>query len=506
MTRRTPAVPFVIATVAIIATAAALGGAPTATPAGADRPRVSFERDHELPALHATRGDAPAIVDATGRQVTLRGVNVNSLGDYYQADSTLPTVVPVTDTDWATMAARGFNVVRLLVSWSSLEPRPGHISRSYLRRVHRAVDAARDHGIYSVIDMHQDAWGKAIASPRGIECPPGRRPAIGWDGAPAWATLTDGADTCTAGSREDSAAVQSAWDSFYADRDGIMTHLVRVWGAVAREFRADPAVVGYDLLNEPNHGADPNFLPRLTHFYRRAIAAIRAAENGRRGFHHIVFFETTVFGVAVPADFTADTNIVFAPHNYGESIGGLPLAAIFDYFQSLATGYRTAMWIGEYGWFSEPTVAQEKLGRFAAKEDALLTAGGAWWQWRQACGDPHSVAVPGGTPDPVLIHFQRNRCPGDQNLGVVSEWACTGRPYPRFAPGRLTHRSADCTGNARIEGATSHAGILELWYPGAAKPVVTGSNTTRVRHRRVDGGWIVTARVRAHYALSATTT
>lgn len=471
------------------------------------RAESHHERDrhggHDLPALHATRGDAPAIVDAEGRQVTLRGVNLNSLGDYYQADPNLPTVVPVTNTDWSSMEAHGFNVVRLLVSWSSLEPRPGHISRSYLRRVHRAVDDAREHGIYSVIDMHQDAWGKYIASPPGVVCPPGRSPAIGWDGAPAWATITDAADTCTAGSREDSTAVQTAWDSFYADRDGIMSHLVQVWGAIAREFRDEPAVAGFDLLNEPNHGTSPNFLDGLTRFFGRAIDAIRAAEGGQD--HHIVFFETTVFGVGVPASFTTDENIVFEAHNYGESIGNLPIEGLFGYFQSLATGYRTAMWVGEYGWFSDPTVAQEKLGRFAAKEDALITAGDAWWQWRQACGDPHSVGRPGGTPDAVLIHFQRNGCPGDHNLGVVPEWACTWRPYPRFAPGRLTQRTADCTGNARVAGTTQHSGTIELWYPGDAKPTVAGTNVEHIQRERVDGGWIITARVRRDYTLAATT-
>ena len=292
------------------------------------------ERNHDLPALHATRGDSPAIVDTDGRQVTLRGVNLNSLGDYYQANPNLPTVVPVTETDWAAMEAHGFNVVRLLVSWSSLEPRPGHISRSYLRRVHRAVKAASEHGIYSVIDMHQDAWGKYIASPPGVVCPPGRSPAIGWDGAPEWATITDGADTCTAGSREDSAAVQRAWDSFYTDRDGIMSHLVRVWRAIAREFRDDPAVAGFDLLNEPNHGTSPTFLDGLTRYFGRAIDAIRSAEGEHDANHHIVFFETTVFGVGVPANFTTDENIVFEAHNYGESIGNLPIAALFDYFHS----------------------------------------------------------------------------------------------------------------------------------------------------------------------------
>jgi endoglycosylceramidase len=435
----------------------------------------------------------------------LRGVNMNSIGDYYQADPKLPPVVPVTRADWKRMAAHGFNVVRLLISWSALEPRPGHISHAYLRHIRRTVDDAARYGIYSVIDMHQDAWGKYIASPPGVTCAAGSEPAIGWDGAPKWATITDGASTCTHGSREDSEAVLTAWDRFYSDHNGIQTHLVKDWSVVAREFARHPAVAGFDLLNEPNQGHDPEMLAKLGHYYRRAIRAIRSGERGRHALHHTVFFEATVFGTAVAPNFTDDTNIVFAPHHYGESIGDIPIDGLFDYYQGLATKYRTPMWIGEYGWFSDPAVAQERLGRYAAKEDALLSAGDAWWQWRQACGDPHSVGHPGGTPDAVLIHFQRNGCPGDHNLGVVPEWACTWRPYPRAAPGHLTERHSDCTGNAVIAGTTAKPGTIEIWYPGSARPTVTGTNVSRVHTDRVDGGWSITARVHDDYRIAANT-
>ena len=196
------------------------------------------------------------------------------------------------------MAAHGFDVVRLLVSWSRLEPQRGVFDDAYLARVASTVKAAARYGIYSVIDMHQDAWGKYIASPKGVHCTNGGTPAIGWDGAPKWATLTNGADTCAHGSREMSDAVETAWDSFYADRDGIMGQLVATWADVARRFATDPAVAGYDLLNEPNHGHDTNrALLGLARYYGRAISAIREAETATRGFHHVAFFEDTVFGV-----------------------------------------------------------------------------------------------------------------------------------------------------------------------------------------------------------------
>ena len=438
---------------------------------------------------------ARAIVDDRDRQVTLRGVNVNSLGDYYQGNPAYPTVVPVTGRDWDAMAARGFDVVRLLVSWSRLEPAPGVIDRGYLRTIRRAVDAAAARGIYTVIDLHQDAWGRYIATPPGTTCPPGTSPRIGWDGAPAWATLTDGADTCGSGSREETPAVRAAWDSFYTDRDGIQTHLVHVWKVIAREFADEPAVAGFDLINEPNHGNRSDFADRLADFYGRAIDAIRAgeaqaAQRGRRVTAHPVFFETTVYGVPVPTGFSPDTNLVFEGHNYGESIGDLPIEGVFDYFQALANQYGAPLWIGEYGWFSDPDANRSKLERYAAKEDALLTAGDAWWQWRQACGDPHSVNTIGGTPATVQIHFQVNLCPGDWNLGVVPQWSCTWRAYPRAVPGRLTKRVSACDGPLDLAGSTARPGVAEVWYPGSAAPEVTGS-VGPVARDRVPGGWLV---------------
>jgi endoglycosylceramidase len=466
---------------------------------GASRAHAS-----QLLALHATRGDTPAIVDTQGRQVILRGVNLNSLGDYYQDNRRYPPVVAVEARDWDEMARHGFDVVRLLVSWSKLEPKPGRIDNRYLRRIHRAVDAARRRGIYTVIDMHQDAWGKYIASPAGVVCPAGREPAIGWDGAPKWATLTDGADTCTAGSRESSEAVLTAWDSFYANRNGIMDRLVAVWGRIAREFRRDRAVAGYDLLNEPNHGHGDQVRAALGAYYRKAIEAIRAAETGPAAFHHIVFFETTVYGVGVDPAFTTDENIVFAPHHYGESIGDIPIEGLFEYYRLLAHDFRTAMWIGEYGWFSDPPANAPKLARYATAEDGLITAGDAWWQWRQACGDPHSIGRPGGTPDPVLIHFQRNRCPGDHNLGVVPEWACVWRPYPRASPGRLTSLHSACTGDLQLSGRADRPGTIDVWFPrtGSRRPRIDGDQLSRVRVTSVPGGFRITGRVGGDYRLS----
>lgn len=476
----------------------------------------------ELLPLHATRGDAPGIFDAAGRQVLLRAVNVNALGDYYQANPAYPTVIPLTDADLDEMAAGGFNAIRLLVSWSRLEPERGSIDLAYVDEVLDLVRRAGARGIYSIIDMHQDAWGKYIASPPGVVCGPGLEPAIGWDGAPSWATITDGADTCRSpGNRESSEAVRTAWDSFYADRDGIMSHLVSAWRVLANAVAHEPSVAGYDLLNEPGVGHDnAASIAGLGTFFARAIEAIRAGEGDASDATHVAvhrpaFFETTVFGGAVPFDFTTDSNIVFAPHNYGESILGVPLEIVAAFFRNLAGQYRTAMWTGEYGWFGDPAGNQEKLVRFARTEDAAGSSS-AWWQWVQACGDPHSIGSPGGTPASVLVHLHRSTCPGDDvERPALAEWDLVlSRPFPRATPGRLLSLASDgATRSLRLVGevgagqvaGASTAATLDVWVPDGrgvnGVPSVAGEGLDQVTVTPVPGGFRIQAQVCGRYEL-----
>ena len=119
---------FATALIAVTAVVGGLAGPTGAGAASAARPPLTALRvDHSV--------DPPVIVDAAGRQTLLRGVNVNSLGDYWQANRKYPTVVPVTGADWDRIAAQGFDVVRLLVSWSRLEPQRGRFDRAYLAEV-----------------------------------------------------------------------------------------------------------------------------------------------------------------------------------------------------------------------------------------------------------------------------------------------------------------------------------------------------------------------------------
>lgn len=468
----------------------------------------------ELLALHTEGEGRPRFVDEEGREVLLRGVNVNALGEYYQADPDLPSTIPLTDADWEQMASLGFNSVRLIVSWSLLEPEPGAFDTDYVARIHEAVDGAKANGIYVVLDMHQDAWGPHIATPADHECPEGLEPAIGWDGAPEWATITDGTETCrTPGSRESALAVRTAFQSFYDDRDGIRTALATTWGRLAAEFADEPAVAGYDLFNEPNGVENLEVqLPKYTSFLTDTIAAIRAAEADAGGFAHVVFIEPVVLyplPFTIPeTGFTDDANIAFAPHHYWESITDvLTIEQGFAGSQAAADELGVPYWVGEYGWWSTSDEDLAEMRRYAVAEDAAL-AGSAWWQWRQACGDPHSIGLPGNEPDDQF-HLHTLRCPEDEDEGITEEYAIVlSRAYPRAAPGRLTELVSDPDARtARIAGTASaeeRGGQLVVWVPdgGHGEPTIGGQNVAEIETTAVEGGWLVRARVNCDYVLA----
>jgi len=471
----------------------------------------------ELPALHATRGAHPAIRDSHGRQVLLRGVNDNQLGDYYQVDPDQPTTFALHRRDFGRMHRLGFNVVRLVLSWSKLEPRRGHISAAYLDRIRQAVGWARQSHLYVILDMHQDAWGKEAATPPGVKCPPGLTPSIGWDGAPRWATYFDGRSTCHQTFRELSPAVAAAFDNFYDDRAGIQTHLVRVWARLARTFAANRAVAGFDLFNEPHPGTLGSLASQqIGAFYERAIRAIRAAERRKRGgFHHVVYFEPSVFyntsaspGSSPPPGFTDDKSIVFSPHLYPGTFTSLTTAQVFDAASVLARTYRTTFWVGEWGWFSRYAGNDyDAILDYAAHEDRAVV-GGTWWQWRQRCGDPHQFGEPGVEGSAIATGLNRYRCPGDRPIGIPpTTRRVLHRSYPRLAPGRITSLRSDPTTNAFDVTGTDHSPkgscVLRVWTPlsGAGQPRFSASHVRGIQTERAPGGWVTRGCAHGNYEL-----
>jgi hypothetical protein len=486
--------------------AAASGGAPRQA-AGRDRAGL-------LPLTVLRRsGQSPVIGDSAGRQVLLRGVNVNQLVDYGQPDPAKPTVWPLEDSDYALMARYGFDVQRLALSWSALEPKRGVFDEAYLARIRTAVDQAAAHGIHTVLDMHQDTFSKYVSAAAGTHCRPGAAPEFGNDGAPDWATLTDGARACGFLGRDLSPNVQQAFTNLYDDTDGIGTELAHAWGRLAADFADDPAVAGYDLLNEPGPGGAPGLTSSLLlgRLYQQAITSIRAAESrDSGGFHHLVFFEPSIlwsglgFDTTPPVGFADDPLLVFSPHLYSESISmdqglGVTLTSIeqgYTTAERTARAYGAPLWSGEWGWFGDPDDFHPRFDRFLERQNTDLL-GSAIWVWKKACGDPQNDPAATTSGGGVVLYT----CPDGKPLpSPAFETTALSQAYPRSAPGRLSAlRSSVTTRDLRLSGTGT--GTLDVWVPGPNRPEATGSGLTDIKSAEQPGGWRLTAHTSHRYTL-----
>lgn len=259
-----------------------------------------------VPASESRERAVPPLTDDRGRALTLRGWNVED-----KANSGEAALTAITERHFRDLRANGFNFARLLVFWDDLEPTRGQYSERYLRRVERILDWARKHRVHVLIDAHQDVFG----------------PAFGHRGIPAWATRTDGLPFTPNPddwfSEYFQPAVQRAFTHLYEDPD-LQRAQAAMWQVLAARFRDHPAVIGYDLINEPmgelREGEDlPTAARRieaqhLTPMYNRLARAVRAKDRDTW-----LFVEPTpIVGEGVPTGLgrIEDRRTVYAPHFY----------------------------------------------------------------------------------------------------------------------------------------------------------------------------------------------
>ncbi|MCB9033808.1 MAG: cellulase family glycosylhydrolase [Chitinophagales bacterium] len=460
--------------------------------------------------LHATKGSNAGIYDIDNNYIILKGVNYNVLGDYWYANPNIPATKVYDKKDFELMARYGFNCVRLLFSWSKLEPVQGQYNIEYVQEIQQAIEDAAAYGIYVLLDMHQDAYGKYIATPINEIC---EKPNNGWDGAPLWATFTDSASTCRVGGRETAPAVVHAWQNFWDNTNQIQDACIKAWQFLVERTAQYNNVVGYDLLNEPSLGYKPlnQEFAKLSKYYGNLVKAIRQSEQNSGGLEHIIFFEMTVTWNAqeipfIPDfNFTSDQNIIFAPHLYFEAISNLlTIEQGFELVHTLSKLYNTNMFIGEWGFFGDTAIDVEKIKRFMVKEDEYFV-GSTWWQWAQAPGDPHAISWDGNSYANKSLHLieldDQGNFTGNLNttyLNVLSKArpiAIAGKPI------KLVSNSDD--GSLYFKATTNSIGTTTLWIPERfGMPVISGTNATLNNLKTVDGGYIASVDVNSTYEIN----
>ena len=465
---------------------------PSATPTASDTPSPTATATRDplrLPDLHAEPDvdNGGRIVDAEGREVLLRGVNVNAYAEYWQYGD-FDTVFPFTEGDADQIAAIGWNAVRLLLSWSRVEPAPGVYDQAYLEQIRGAVRLLASRGVYTIIDLHQDAWGATLVAREDEVCAPPDTKSFGWDGAPGWATLDGGAARCaTIGIRELSPAVEAAFAAFFNDTAdstgvGIRTRYAAMLGHVAQVLGAETGVAGYDVMNEPN-AFTPDEVNQLADLYADAIVAIRAGESAGGSPPRLVLFEPSaawaVLGLGATPDFARDRDVVYAPHLYQGGLDDQALAPAFAKAIEEAKVYGGApVLTGEWG--SDPRRASDPEDTYFADHQRLQDEsriGATLWTWHESCGDPHKASdIRAGNVPYVWGEFEVD-CTTNTITGVRQDLVdALTRGYVRAAPGRLVATTYDpATGELSATGTQATVGSeLVAFLPSGGHTGATG--------------------------------
>src|SRR5581483_10140043 len=401
--------------------------------------------------------------------------------------------------DFAQMRALGFNVIRLTLSWSRLEPTPGHYDTTYLDRIAQVVSWAKQQRIYVLLDMHQDNYSRFIDDTAAVEVPPlltsVKQSGGHADGAPPWAILTDGVPgVAPFGTDVFNLQMGAAFNSFWINRPvdvpqgdapgtGLQDHYIGAVAALAKRFKDDSTVAGYELMNEPQSGAlaAPGLFDQvaLFPFYRRVVDAITGTNDGGYrdlGIHdtrHLIFFEPWAIRNLVDqsaqanAPFTTYSNLVYAPHQYthvftfDRALGGqlqapVPIPYPPSYDQALTTAAQeatqlgAALWVGEFG--NSSTDDDTILRSLTAAQDRHLT-GSAVWAWKGNCDPGSTTAQCAGT---WATFVGDTRQPPAQNLQLKpSRQKFLSRVYPWATAGTLLRADYDPDTRAFAMSATA---------------------------------------------------
>jgi endoglycosylceramidase len=368
----------------------------------------------------AVHVDAAARVfrDGTGRQLLFRGYNakINGIFDATFDDGRAPNEV-FPDFDEASaqkFEELGFDVMRLPIDWSALEPHPGQYSDAFFSKVDAVLDMAHRHHFYVVLDMHQDAYSKEI----------------GEDGAPLWAIVPPPAKLLSGpsdDSRRTSPEVLNAGFDFFANAqatDGrpLQQAFITAVTTMARRYTFDPAVLGFEAFNEPVvfHQAE------LDTFHARFADALHAIDKDAPVlFEPIATRNQFDKAYVPPAPFSHGPG-VYAVHIYTgwfSSVTGWQsdpsvLAPSMQNAVAEAQAWGTPLFVTELGCDQSTVNGADWILDELDLEDAML-ASSTVWTW-----EPGSWGI-------------RH----DDDQGHVVYWpktiAAVSRPYPRAVAGDL---------------------------------------------------------------------
>ncbi|WP_275078785.1 cellulase family glycosylhydrolase [Mycolicibacterium mucogenicum] len=421
------------------------------------------------------------LTNSDGQVVLLHGVN-----EVYKLAPYEPSASGFDEADAEFLAANGFNVVRLGVIWAGVEPTPGEYNAAYIASIQQTVNMLAAHGIYTIIDMHQDLYSASL----------------GGEGAPEWATKTGGLPNVNAGfpaSYYLSPAQTAAWDNFWNNSKasnglGLQDNYAAAWQYVAAAFAGNNAVIGFDIMNEPFPGTSwlPTLLgspffayQELTPMYRQVASAIRSVDPNAallvEPANPAVSEVGAILGLPLQLGTIDDPNVILAFHDY---CAGSATASFCGWLASQQANTAQA-----YAKAHQIPVIMNEFGASNAKSDlyAEMNAANAnlmsWAVWAYTgYGD---ITTSGNTDGESLV-YNPQLPPTGSNVNTSALQVLT-TPFPQAISGTPiafsnAHGTFDFSySTAKADGSGSFApgsqtmiSVPAIAYPNGYSVTVTG--------------------------------
>jgi endoglycosylceramidase len=423
-------------------------------------------------------GSGTWVTDGQGRVVILHGLN-----QVYKIAPYTPGADGFGADDAAFLQRNGFDVMRVGVIWSAVEPHPGEFDAGYLDSIARTVRTLAQHGIYALLDFHQDLYNEKFQG----------------EGAPKWAVL-GGNDPNPAlgfpGNYFANPAENAAWDAFWHNdpaRDGVglQVHYAHAWAHVAARFAANRNVLGYEVLNEPWPGTtwQPCLTPdvgcaqfdqTMTAFYQRVATAIR-----RHDRRHLVWLEPNVASASADANNVGkvhDPHLGWTFHDYCPTLAELQqnllcpqlddqtVTAMMKY----GTDHSVPTLMTEFG----ATQDQDNLAEMVGLADQHLLG---WTEWAYTGHDKTSTS-----PDGQALVLDPAKPPTGSNV-ERAKLKALAEVYPQVVAGtptsysyadrvfELRYGTVRVTGGRFAAGSITEVAVPHIQYPHGYRVHATGA-------------------------------
>ena len=280
----------------------------------------------------------------------------------------------ITEADIAWIAEQGMNSVRLAMNsrhlFDILPDGTVSFNEMTLRHVDNCVTWCRRYGLYAFLDMH---------------------------GAPGGQTGQNIDDS------------ENDIPELFTDERN-QDILVEMWQLLALRYRDEPAVGGFDLINEPLPKWNSQYNHLLLPLYRRLIDTVREIDK-----NHVIILEGAHWATdfSIFDDFTVEEaadNIVLQFHKYWSD----PDEESIAQFVEVGKRLNAPLWMGEGGennlqWYTHVFPMYERLG-----------IGWCFWSYKkmETLNSPVTFAQPKNWEE-ILLHLNGGAQPTTKRAQVI---------------------------------------------------------------------------------------